>query len=377
MTRRMTGAGLVTATALPQQVFLLNGIFLILITFTSSWSASEVYGRSLSSTPVSAAAPRLNSVLVNPGGTSLQQAPAQTTTFGDKSEDLKSSAAVSGKLPFFKSDKLRYPDTMIFLRTPVAIAACVLNIPYWDSHDWAAVGLTAAGTLAFMAPTDPSPDARLQFWIVKHQYKVLDYAMPALRTKTFSPVAVAVMAGLWGGGWLFGNDGIKEWGSLAIEALIVAQSMHVAQKLTMGREGPTQGDGLGIVYGPSKGPELWPSGTPSGHTASVVAVATLTMMYFDNPWVDAAAYFAGGYIMVSVLYNNQHFISDVIWGAPLGYFIGKWVYDHHSSKMSYHNGVPKKRPGKKKALISFEYQGIMPWTHPWSGAQGLSALWKW
>ena len=46
-----------------------------------------------------------------------------------------------------------------------------------------------------------------------------------------------------------------------MEAVTVAVTLHLVQKLAIGREGPTDGDGLGIIYGPTEGIHLYPAGT--------------------------------------------------------------------------------------------------------------------
>ena len=70
-----------------------------------------------------------------------------------------------------------------------------------------------------------------------------------------------------------------------------------------------------------------------------------------------------------MLYNNQHFISDVIWGAPMGFFIGKWMLENRSSKYHYVNGVPE----RTNAPV---FVGVMPWSGA-NGTEGLSLTWTW
>jgi len=273
-------------------------------------------------------------------------------------------------LPFYKSDDLRYPAHIV-PRFFSSIVGTTVNMLYWDGRDWAYAGLTAAGTLAFMAPTDPSPDARLQFWIQERRTDFLDAVFPRLTSERFSAFGFALIGAGALAGLALDEQDLIEWSSLMLETLGVTQFLHVGQKLLVGREGPEQGDGRGIVYGPTAGPGFFPAGTPSGHTASVFALSVLTMGYFDEPWLDCLGYATWAYISVSVLYNNQHFISDVVWGAPLGYFIGKWMLEHRSSRYRYRDGVPwRARPEEPASFV-----GILPWGSPSDGVVGLSGLW--
>jgi len=272
--------------------------------------------------------------------------------------------------PFYKSDDLRYPAHIV-PRFFSSLAGTTVSVVYWDGRDWAAAGLTAAGTLAFMAPTDPSPDARLQFWIQDHRTRLLDNVFPRLTTERFSAFGFCLMGAFALAGLSLDEPELLEMSSLMLETLGVTQFLHVGQKLMVGREGPEQGDGLGIVYGPTAGPGFFPAGTPSGHTASVFAISTLLMGYFDEPWFDWLGYAAWAYISVSVLYNNQHFISDVVWGAPMGYFIGKWMLEHRSSRYRYRHGIPVRLRDSEPA----SFVGILPWGTPSEGVVGLSAAW--
>ena len=274
------------------------------------------------------------------------------------------------RLPFYQGETWRYQHCNIFVRFGLDLVGTPIHFVYWDEQDWLWAGLTAATTLALMAPTDPSPDARLQYWVVEQRNEPLDYVFPRLTTERFSAFGL----GLWGTsaavGWIFGLPDIQEWSSLFLETMGISQILHNAQKLMMGREGPEQGTGRGIFYGPSAGPGLWPSGTPSGHTISVFALATLTADYFDALWIDVLAYFSYTYICVSVVYNNQHFISDVVWGAPLGYFLGKWMAEHRSSRYTYDGALPIRK--KRSSLV-----GVLPWQDPSVGVQGLKVMWRW
>lgn len=274
-------------------------------------------------------------------------------------------------LPFYMGERWRYQNSNIFARFGMSLTGSFLNVHRWDRWDWLYAGLTAAGTLAFMAPTNPSPDAHLQFWILERQNPRWDKVFPRLTSERFSAAGLSFIGVCAAAGWIADDDEIIEWSALMLEALGVTQLVHVAQKLTIGREGPEQGDGLGIVYGPKRGPEFFPSGTPSGHVASVIALSKLTMDYFRKPWLNVLGYSLWAYISVSVLYNNQHFISDVVWGAPLGYFIGKWFAEHRSSKYRYVDGKPVRRRETPT------FVGVMPFVSPYSGTTGLSATWMW
>lgn len=138
--------------------------------------------------------------------------------------------------------------------------------------------------------------------------------------------------------WLrvyFKNNKLLEYISLTLEAIGVTQLYHVSFKLLMGREGPPQGDGRGIIYGPKRSLDFFPYGTPSGHIATLYAMTTVAAEYFDSWVLRILSHVVGVYYAVNLIYNDQHFVSDIIWGASLGYFVGQWIVKHRSSRYSY------------------------------------------
>ncbi len=283
---------------------------------------------------------------------------------------LAQTSEPDNSLPFYMGEELRYQNSNIFARTMYSTVGSLANVAYWDQRDWWAAGLTAAGTLLLMAPTSPSPDVRFQDWVLDGRNPVLDTLLPRLTSERFIYFGAGLIGSTALAGWAFDSPELSELASLALESLAVAQFLHVSQKLLIGREGPAQGDGQGIIYGPSRSWEFFPSGTPSGHTASLFAITALVVDYADNIYIDMLGYFCYVYIGVSVIYNNQHFISDVVWGAPFGYAVGKWVARHRSSKYKYKNGAPVRKTG-------IRLSGAMPWIDDATGAGGFSLLWSW
>ncbi|MEK6250050.1 MAG: phosphatase PAP2 family protein [Planctomycetales bacterium] len=63
--------------------------------------------------------------------------------------------------------------------------------------------------------------------------------------------------------------------------------------------------------------------TPSAHTAAVVALAiALSWLYPRGRWLFATLAVLGGLQRVS---SSSHFLSDVFWGAAVGWFIAQGV----------------------------------------------------
>ena len=61
---------------------------------------------------------------------------------------------------------------------------------------------------------------------------------------------------------------------------------------------------------------------PSGHTSATFATAAVIQQHYG--WKVATPFYAlGGYVSVSRMVDDQHFASDVIFGAALGIVSGR------------------------------------------------------
>ncbi|MCK6503806.1 phosphatase PAP2 family protein [Myxococcota bacterium] len=232
----------------------------------------------------------------------------------------------------FTGPDWRYGEQGIFLRTLGDFVAIPAELPRWRVRGWLGLAGVMVPVGLMMAPTTPSPDARFDQWTRQH----LDGHIPHLwrweNQRVAWPVLAAGTAGTWGAAHLFRWPHVAQGSSLVVESVAVAQVYHLSMKLLIGREGPSDGDGLGIVYGPSASFGLFPAGTPSGHAATLFSMLGASQAWYRPPWPVAvtAHGVVGGLIVMHVL-NHGHFPSDSLWGAAMGYAIGVWVVQHRGS----------------------------------------------
>lgn len=228
----------------------------------------------------------------------------------------------------------------IVVRSASTLFEIPAGIPDWSATDWTLFGLTAGSTLALMAPSGPSPDLRIQRWIRRSRTPALDDALPRIRIIPYAVGMAGYTAAVFGAAWALDDDHLLEYGTLMVEALAVAQTYHVTMKVLVGRSGPLKGDQVGRVYGPTT---RWlPGGTPSGHALSVFTMLGTAAEYYDSWWLRGAAIGVGGYFSASLIYNDQHFVSDVIWGGAMGYAVATWVVSHRALS----------RPGSRASVDS-------------------------
>jgi membrane-associated phospholipid phosphatase len=90
---------------------------------------------------------------------------------------------------------------------------------------------------------------------------------------------------------------------------------------------------------------------PSGHTSSSFAFAAVLDEYY-GPKVGIPAYILAGLVGWERIDDREHDLSDVVFGAALGYVIGRTVSERHH-----------------REFCGFEMQ---PYVDPWTGTTGLA-----
>lgn len=103
---------------------------------------------------------------------------------------------------------------------------------------------------------------------------------------------------------------------------------------------------------------------PSGHTATAFACAEfLRQEYGDqSPWYGVAGYTAASFTGVMRMYNNKHWLGDVLAGAGFGIISTKlayWLY-----------------PSLKRSLFKDKPVNVMVMPYYQSGSTGLAMNWN-
>ena len=155
-------------------------------------------------------------------------------------------------------------------------------------------------------------------------------------TGIYAPVAFAGTALL--GGIARHDEHLRETGTLAVTAMIDTQLLNTFVKFAADRARP------GDTVLSSNGGTFWPHGAhsssfdsfPSGHTANAFAVAHVIADEYPGWKVKLAVYSLAAATGFERVQARQHFPSDVLVGGALGYLVGGYVFNHHSSRSKTH-----------------------------------------
>ena len=136
-------------------------------------------------------------------------------------------------------------------------------------------------------------------------------------------------------GAAFGSEGLRRASGHALVAAATAGLAATALKWTIGRERPNSGlDSDHFDHFDFKD-----SSFPSGHTSIAFGVASSLSRDIKGRWDDVALYGVASLTGLARMNDNKHWLSDVVGGAVVGIFAGKWATRGNRSISASPSGV--------------------------------------
>lgn len=185
------------------------------------------------------------------------------------------------------------------------------------------------------------------------------------RSKSISNYGAAAMAGGVAGAWLLGearhDDHMTEAGFLSGEGAISTLAIAELAKYSFGRQRPQAGDGKGSFF---NGGDSF----PSLHAAAAFSIATVMSEEYPSPFVKFLSYGAASGIAAARVTGREHFASDALVGAGLGWFMGRQVYRaHHDNDGDLKRwGTFERAAGDrpKSSSLGSPYVPLDSWVYP-------------
>jgi membrane-associated phospholipid phosphatase len=183
------------------------------------------------------------------------------------------------------------------------------------------------------------------------------------------------MAGGAGGLYFLGllthNEHQRESGFLSGEAAVDSLIAVEALKFATGRQRPMLDNGAG---------QFWKGGSsfPSEHSAALWSIAGIMAHEYPSPLMKFLSYGMASVVSVSRINAKQHFPSDVLVGAAIGYLTSEYVYrKHHKPDLPggswefpmVHAGIHSNWPVK---FMGSPYVPLDSWIYP--ALERLAAL---
>jgi hypothetical protein len=142
-----------------------------------------------------------------------------------------------------------------------------------------------------------------------------------------------VFAGFYLAGVAADNEKARETGILSGEAILDTLVVVEGLKLAAGRNRPNAPDRPGDFF---QGGASFPSGH-SGETWALASV--IAHEYANRKWVPWVAYGLAGAVGAARITAQKHYLSDVLAGSGMGFFIGRFVVRTHEAHAKHHHGV--------------------------------------
>jgi membrane-associated phospholipid phosphatase len=187
----------------------------------------------------------------------------------------------------------------------------------WKGSDWLTFGGACAGTAAV---SGLDIDGRL--FMQKHQ--TTGNSDLALAAEQYG--AGVNMIVLSAGGYIAGLalDGrwIRETSLLAGSAILIAGTVSTVAKIVVGRARPYRGEGH-MTFRPFTFTVGDYASFPSGHTIVAFAFSGVLAERIKNTWASIALYGLAASCGISRMYTDEHWISDVAFGAFLSVSVSR------------------------------------------------------
>ena len=184
----------------------------------------------------------------------------------------------------------------------------------WGKTDW----LIFSGTIAVTSGT---------FLVDKH---ARIFSKTSFGDKLFSidnvfnvTIPVIGIAGIYGCGLIFDDSKIRNLGLQLVESCAYAGIVTTVIKTAAGRSRPYVGKG-NMDWHPVQF-NTDQTSFPSGHATLAFAVSSVMANYLNNIYWKVGWYTVASLVGTARIYHDKHWLSDVVMGSAIGYFIGDYV----------------------------------------------------
>lgn len=232
---------------------------------------------------------------------------------------------------FAQTDSLLIDDFNNFIYVSADFYTSPLR---FKTEDWiklsSVVSITAIASLA---------DKEVRSFSQQNQSKLADDIFNIDKYYYIEFVGASIVA-FYGYGLIGENNKIRKLAVKLTEATFLATSITVITKTVVGRGRPYQQESQ-YFFNPFTFDNDYNS-FPSGHTSLAFAYSTVMANEIDNIFWKIGWYSLAGLVGYARIYHNQHWFSDVLMGAAIGYFSGEFVNNHNSnvSQQTQFNIIP-------------------------------------
>lgn len=174
--------------------------------------------------------------------------------------------------------------------------------------------------------------------------------------KSTTAIIGASVFGIYGYGLASNNSKIRTLGLQLAEATIYASGVTFVIKSLLGRTRPLVNKGH-KDFDPFKF-SFNQTSLPSGHSTLAFAFSTVMADQIDNTFWKIGWYSAASLVSVARVYHDKHWVSDVLLGSAIGYFVGRFVLNNQDDDKKDLTETKHKKPTYSFGLKYFNNQPI-------------------
>jgi membrane-associated phospholipid phosphatase len=179
----------------------------------------------------------------------------------------------------------------------------------WNGSDWLTFGGAGVGTAAV---SGLDIDGRL--FMQKHQTPGNSDLAKAAEQYGAGLNMIVLSAGGYIAGLAFDERWVRETSLLAGLGILIAGTVSTVTKIVVGRARPYTERGH-MTFKPVSLPLVDVASFPSGHTIVAFAFSGVLADRIKNTWASIGLYGLAAACGVSRMYTDEHWVSDVIFGA--------------------------------------------------------------
>jgi hypothetical protein len=189
----------------------------------------------------------------------------------------------------------------------------------FDRNDWYFAAGTIGGTLVLM----PLDSAGKKFALKTAESGKLNATMDFFRGYGDAKYPISAALVTYFTGLFSGWDGLRVTSRQVLQAMLYAGIVSTTFKFVIGRARPYEDQGP-YSFNPFKTNNGLLS-MPSGHATVAFALSSVLAERIGNIWASIGLYGAATMTGFSRMYHNQHWLSDVFFGAAIGTASGLYV----------------------------------------------------
>jgi len=187
----------------------------------------------------------------------------------------------------------------------------------WGGSDWITFGAAGIGTAA-MSTLDI--DGRV--FMQSRQTPGRSDLANAAQQYGAGVNMIALSAGGYLAGLAFDERWLRETSFLAGSAILMAGTVSTVAKIVVGRARPYMNRGH-MTFKPFSFPVENYASFPSGHTIVAFAFSGVLAERIKNTWASIGLYGIAAACGISRMYTDEHWVSDVVFGAIISVSISR------------------------------------------------------